>query len=77
MSLWTASIILLFAKIGLVLVGLLVFAAYLVYVERKFLGRLQVRLGPNRAGPFGLLQPFADAIKMVTTSAAPELTPCS
>ena len=42
------------------------FFAFLTVVERKFLGRIQNRLGPNRTGPFGLLQPFADAIKALT-----------
>ena len=41
-------------------------AAYLVLFERKLLGRLQIRYGPNRAGNYGLLQPFADTIKMMT-----------
>jgi NADH-quinone oxidoreductase subunit H len=53
-------------KLGVVLVVLLMAAAYLVLFERKFLGRLQIRYGPNRAGWYGLLQPFADTIKMVT-----------
>ena len=38
----------------------------LVWIERKFLGRLQRRLGPTRTGPFGLIQPIADAIKLIT-----------
>ncbi len=63
---WTAGILLLVIKLSLVLVGLLLLAAYLVYGERKLLARLQIRLGPNRAGPFGLLQPLADAIKLLT-----------
>ncbi len=40
--------------------------AITTWVERKALGRIQNRLGPNRVGPFGLLQPLADAIKMLT-----------
>lgn len=44
----------------LVLMG---FVAYTTLLERKLLGRLQVRPGPNRVGPFGLLQPIADGVK--------------
>lgn len=39
--------------------------AYMTWLERKFLGRFQSRYGPNRAGPFGLLQPVADGIKLI------------
>lgn len=39
--------------------------AYLTYMERKFLGRFQNRYGPNRAGPWGLLQPVADGVKLI------------
>ena len=46
-------------------IALLTGFAYLSYVERKLVARFQVRYGPNRAGPFGLLQPIADALKMV------------
>lgn len=63
---WITGIFFLLVKLGLVLSILLLLVTYLVYVERKFLGRLQVRIGPNRAGPFGLLQPVADFVKMVT-----------
>lgn len=58
------SLVLIFALLG----GF----AYLTYYERRALARIQVRIGPNRAGPFGLLQPIADAIKLVFKE---ELTP--
>ena len=63
---WTIGILILLVKLGAVLVVLLLTAAYLVWVERKFLARLQIRYGPNRAGKFGLLQPIADVVKMLT-----------
>ena len=49
----------------ILIVILLAGFAYLTYYERKFLARLQVRYGPNRAGPFGLLQPVADGVKLI------------
>jgi NADH-quinone oxidoreductase subunit H len=63
---WIIGYGLLVLKLAAVLIFLLLMAAYLVLVERKLLGRIQVRYGPNRAGPYGLLQPFADTIKMMT-----------
>jgi NADH-quinone oxidoreductase subunit H len=63
---WIAGFIILIVKLGVVLLVLLLLAAYLVWLERKFLARLQIRYGPNRAGKFGLLQPIADSIKMLT-----------
>src|SRR2546427_10267659 len=43
----------------------LVIVAFLVYFERKVAAHMQARMGPNRAGPIGLLQSFADLIKMI------------
>ncbi len=49
-----------------ILVGLLLTAcAYMTLLERRLLGKFQLRLGPNRVGPFGLLQPLADGIKLI------------
>jgi len=59
------GLIILLIKLAVMLGGLLLAASYLVWLERKFLARLQIRLGPNRAGIFGLLQPIADAVKLL------------
>jgi NADH-quinone oxidoreductase subunit H len=60
------GLLILLIKIAVMLGGLLLAASYLVWLERKLLARLQIRLGPNRAGIFGLLQPIADAVKLLT-----------
>jgi len=49
----------------IILVFLVVMVMAYIYIERRFLGRIQARLGPNRAGPLGILQPVADAIKVL------------
>jgi len=51
-------------KVTVVMVAILTGCAYSTWLERKFVGRLQHRIGPNMAGPFGLLQPIADAVKL-------------
>lgn len=52
-------------KIVLIVVPLLLSVAYLTYAERRVIGLMQMRKGPNIVGPFGLLQPIADAVKLM------------
>jgi NADH-quinone oxidoreductase subunit H len=58
-------VILTFIEALALLVPVLIMVAYLTYAERKVLAAMQLRKGPNVVGPFGLAQPFADAIKML------------
>jgi len=60
------TLLIILVKLGVIFGVILTLAAYLVLAERKILGRMQLRYGPNRVGPFGLLQPLADVIKMLT-----------
>jgi NADH-quinone oxidoreductase subunit H len=62
---WWISIIKAFLIINVVLV----LFAYLTLTERKVMARMQLRYGPNRAGPYGLLQPIADLVKLVRKEA--------
>ena len=61
MELWIEWIIKAFVLAFLILIGF----AYLTLYERRALARIQTRIGPNRAGPQGLLQPIADAVKLI------------
>ena len=63
---WLAFTIAALAIVLLLVCAFLVLTMLYTYMERRILGRFQARLGPNRAGPFGLLQPVADAIKLLT-----------
>lgn len=59
-------------KILVILLALILLAAYLTFFERKLLAYMQIRLGPNRVGPRGWLQPIADALKLLVKE---DLTP--
>jgi NADH-quinone oxidoreductase subunit H len=59
-------LILWYAILGLVIfLPLIIFMAMLTYAERRVIGGMQARIGPNRVGPFGMLQPFADVLKLL------------
>ncbi len=55
-----------FLRLQIVVIIMTVTVMALIYIERKFVGRIQQRLGPMRTGPFGSLQSIADALKLVT-----------
>lgn len=67
-DLWSGyawPLIIIVAQIMALLVPLLIVVAYLTYAERKVIAAMQLRKGPELVGPFGLLQPFADALKLL------------
>ena len=60
------DVIITLVKSGVLILAFITAAAYLTYGERKVVSYMQVRFGPNRVGPFGLLQPLADVIELVS-----------
>src|SRR5512135_1073886 len=59
-----AYVLIALVKVLVVFSCMMLIVAYMTLMERKVLGHMQIRFGPNRTGPFGLFQPIADGIKL-------------
>ena len=62
---WLRDTLVSLAQILAITITVILGVAYMTYAERKIIGYMQGRIGPNRVGPYGLLQPFADVIKLL------------
>ena len=62
---WITTVVVILLKIIAIILPLILAVAYTTYAERKVIGYMQIRLGPNRVGPKGWLQPIADVVKLM------------